>query len=284
MKSILVVGATGQLGRHIVTVLKERNYKVRILSRNPEKLGQLRHLADEIFSGDLTYPVTFACDGVDAVISAAGASMDLNNFSDKISFNDVDYRGNANLLTEAQRFGVQKFVYVSVFGGASLNTAYTNAHEHFVNVLRKSGIPSTVMRPTGFFSINAEFVKQARLNRGMVIGSGTWRTNPIHERDLAEACVDALDSTQEEVNLGGPDVFSRQEIVEMAFKALGKKPSIMHVPVWSAQAIPFIAKPFNRRIAELIEFGVRVATQDCIAPKVGGRRLEDFFAELAANG
>lgn len=279
MKTVLVAGASGQTGRYLIPLLKEHGYRVRVLCRNPQSINHLRPLIDEIFSGDLQFPVTFACENVDMVISCAGASLNMNNLSDRTSFYQVDYRGNANLLTEAQKSQVEKFVYVSVFAGATLQSAYTNAHERFVHLLQKSGLTHAIIRPTGFFYVNAEFLSFAQKNRGMVIGSGDFKTNPIHEADVAEACLKALTKPEAEVNIGGPEIFTRRQILEMAYRALGKTPKIRSVPAWLMRSSIPAVKLLNKRIAEMIEFGVMVSTRDCIAPLVGTRRLEDYFSE-----
>lgn len=279
MKTVLVAGASGQTGRYLIPLLKEHGYRVRVLCRNPESINHLRSQIDEIFSGDLQYPVTFACENVDIVISCAGASLNMNNFSDRTSFYQVDYRGNANLLTEAQKSQVEKFVYVSVFGGATLHSAYTDAHERFVHLLQKSGLTHTIIRPTGFYYVNAEFLTLAQNSRGMVIGTGEYKTNPIHEADVAEACVQALTKPDIEINLGGPEIFTRLQIVELAYRVSGKTPKIRHVPEWLMRSSVPTIKLINKRIAEIIEFGVRVSTRDCVAPIIGSRRLEDYFTE-----
>lgn len=279
MKTVLVAGASGKTGHYLIPLLKEHGYKVRVLCRNPQSINHLRPFIDEVFSGDLQYPVTFACENVDIVISSAGASLTMD-FNDRTPFYQVDYRGNANLLTEAQKSQVEKFVYVSVFGGASLQSAYTNAHERFVALLQKSGLVHTIIRPTGFFYVNAEFLALAQKNRGMVIGSGDYKTNPIHEADVAEACIQALSKPDIEVNLGGPEIFTRHQIVEMAYRAIGKTPTVRHVPAWLMRSSIPALRLVNKRIAEIIEFGVMVSTRDCIAPTIGARRLEQYFSDV----
>src|SRR3954467_15771950 len=106
MKQVLLAGATGALGRAVFSELVSRGYQVRRLVRRSagaeDWLGDLRH-ADSLRS---------SCNGVDAVISCAGASMNLHNWQDRVSFPEVDWHGNRNLLEEARRAGVEKFVYV----------------------------------------------------------------------------------------------------------------------------------------------------------------------------
>ena len=115
MKRVLVAGATGYLGNFVARELKTRGYFVRALVRTPGKTGDLKEELDEIHSGEVTQPETLegVCDGNDVVFSSIGITRQQG----KLTFKDVDYQGNKNLLDEAKRAGVAKFVYVSVLDG-----------------------------------------------------------------------------------------------------------------------------------------------------------------------
>jgi uncharacterized protein YbjT (DUF2867 family) len=282
MQKILVAGATGQLGRHIVTELNKRGYAIRAIARHPKKLSG--SAVDEIVAADLTRPGTLkdVCQGIDQVISCAGASMNIDDFSDRKSFYEVDYHGNLNLLEEAKKAQIRKFIYVSlVYADKLRHVEYADAHEKFIESLRASGIPNTIIRPTGFFSFNLEVLKFADKGRGLLLGSGDCRTNPIHESDVARACVDALERYHGEVVIGGPDLFTRREITELAFAALHRKSSVMSI---SPGLFKFLISPlrlFNRRIYALMDFGIAVTQIDVIAPQVDGQRLTNYFEEQA---
>lgn len=284
MRKVLVAGATGTLGRAVVRQLKKEGHWVRGLGRSVPRLRELP--LDETFEADLTDPESLrgCCDGVDAVLSCAGASMQLTDLGDRRSFEAVDFAGNRNLLAEARRAGVSKFVYVSVHGADRLlATEYARAHERFVALLRESGLPSTVIRPTGFFSVFAEILQMARKGRGLLIGSGEARTNPVHEEDVAAVCVEALDRQEAEISVGGPEVMSRRRIAEVAFEVLGTKPRITSIPPWVFHALVAPARLWNRRLHALMAFGAAVSVVDVVAPTVGRRDLRSYFRELAAD-
>ena len=279
MERVLVAGASGQLGRHVVGELRRRGYRVRALSRRPERLAGR---ADETVRGDLLDPASLpaACEGVDVVFSCAGASMDLNDPRDRRGPLEVDWGGNRNLLNAARGVGVRRFAYVSVFGGDAMrHLEYTDAHERFVDDLAGSGLDYTILRPTGFFSVFGEIAKMAKRGRGIVIGSGEARTNPVHEADLAEVCVAALASGEREVPVGGPAVHTRREIVEMALRAAGRPARTTAVPPAAFRVMGALMRPLQPRLAALLEFGAAVSQADCVAPAYGTRRLDEWFAE-----
>jgi len=112
MIKVLVAGATGYLGRFLIKELKKQNYWVRALARNVNKLDDLKDYIDEVFEAEVTKPETLngICDGIDAVISSIGITRQ----KDGLTYMDVDYQGNKNLLDLAGKNKVSKFVFVSV--------------------------------------------------------------------------------------------------------------------------------------------------------------------------
>lgn len=284
---VLVAGATGQLGKAVVAELKRRGYWVKACGRDERKLQALKQElgVEEIAVINLTDAITLqsVCGQADAVISCAGASMSMNNFGDRKSFYEIDYRGNLNLLAEAEKHKTKKFVYVSLAEADKLRqTEYADAHEKFVEALHASKLKHTIIRPTGFFGFHLEILKFAAKGRGMLIGSGECRTNPVHEADVARACVDALESDKEEIAVGGPEVFTRQETVELAFAALNRPARLMKFSPGMFKLMIMPLKLFNPRIYALMDFGVAVTQIDVVAPSVGSERLKPYF-EQAAN-
>lgn len=278
MGMVLVAGATGALGRCVVAELKTQGHEVRRLVRQgagaQDRTADLR---DAVSLRKVT-------DGVDAVISCAGASMSLNTWGDRTGFREVDWQGNCNLLADAKRHAVPKFVYVSLANGQELaQTEYAKYHEAFVEELAGSGLEYAVVRPTGLFSFCLEILNMARQGRGVAINGGWAKTNPVHEMDAAKACVEALILGRVDIPVGGPEIFTRRRITEMAFEALGAKPSVMSVPGWAMAPVPMLMKPFNPRIAALAEFGIAVSSMDCVAPQDGVRKLGDYFRQNVSS-
>lgn len=287
MNKILVAGASGALGKEILEELKERGMSSDALVRDVEKLGEHHRFAEKIHVADArnTEKLKGVCDGVDAVISTVGASLQLGLTKAKSTFFDTDHKANKNLLAEAIRAGVKKFVYVSMCNGNTTlkGVVYADAHEAFVNDLKASDIDYAVIRPTGFFYLFDEILKQAKRGRAMLIGDGSAKTNPVHERDVAVACIDALTSNEKEIIVGGPDIFTRKEIAEICFETLGKKPKSTSLPAGFMSAMIFPVKILDRRLYDLLDFGIAVFTNDIVAPQTGKFHLRDYLKQLAAE-
>ncbi len=286
MKTVLVAGATGYLGRFVVQEFKNRGYRVRALVRNPEKFHKpgawfspaIDNLADEVFVADVTRPESLAgvCDGIDVVFSCLG--MIKPDFVHTVF--EVDYQGNMHLLSQALASGVGKFIYVSVYDAhRMMNIPNVLAHEKFVKELQAAPLASTVIRPNGYFSELGQFVSRARRGFMFWIGEGHICSNPIHGADLAEVCVAAVDREDREIGVGGPEVFTYYEMVDLACEIAGTQPFMLPLPFWVADGLVAAVGLFNRDVHDVALFATTLSKMDVVSPKYGKRRLRDFFNE-----
>lgn len=278
-KKVLVAGSTGYLGRYVVKELKKQGYWVRALARSSDKLEKLGKYFDEEFIGEVTVPESIkdACDDIDVVFSSIGITKQ----KDKLTFKDVDYQGNKNLLNVAKKADIKKFIYVSVFNGPNLlHLDIVKAHEDFVDLLKTSGINYTILRPTGYFSDMGEFFKMAKKGRVYLLGSGNNKVNPIHGADLAVTCVDAMEGENREVNVGGPEILTWLEIGELALETQGKPVKISYIPTWVMRFIIALTKIFNKHQGELLAFFTTMGTSDVVAPAVGTHSLKEHYVSL----
>jgi uncharacterized protein YbjT (DUF2867 family) len=277
MKRVLVAGATGYLGRHVVTELKRRGYWVRVLVRHPDQAADLA-VADDVFVGHIVDPASMinVAAGADTVMTTIGITKP----TDRSTYEQVDYGGNLTLLREAQRCGVGRFGYVALFDGPRLrgSVRMVAAKERFVDALLSSPVPATVIRPTGFFSDMRAFLDMAERGRSFLIGSGTYRINPISGHDLAIAFVTAMETGTTTMDIGGPETFTHQEISRLATRIAGQRWRVTHVPPWllrtSVATLRLIAP---QRIWGPLEFFATVMTADMVAPAYGFDALGEFF-------
>ncbi len=277
MKKVLVAGATGYLGQYVVKTLRSRGFWVRALGRSRARLDPVSEYADELSVGELTEPDTVdgLCDDIDIVFSSVGITRQ----KDGLTYWDVDYMANSNLLRIAESSGVSKFVYVHVLNAEMLqHVAMIQAKQTFVDELKQSTLDHTVVCPTGFFSDMEEFLSMARSGRVYLFGDGSCRINPIHGADLAEVCVDAFESPRRQIDVGGPEEFTYREIAELAFDVLDKPAKITSVP---RNLVTFAVAAF-RRLAPVraygpVQFLSTVMMMDVIGAPHGERRLVDHF-------
>lgn len=284
MDKILIAGATGYLGGYVAKEFKNQNYFTRLLVRNTTKLEASGLKADEIITAEITDKKTLhdCCKNIDIVFSSIGITKQKDGFT----YLDVDYKGNVNLLEEAKRCGVKKFIYVSVLNGDKLrNLKICEAKEKFVDDLKKSGMDYCIICPTGYFSDMAEFYKMAEKGNVFLFGKGDCKMNPIDGKDLAGVCVDAVQSIEKEIACGGPEIFSYNQIATTAFSVAQKKKKITHIPDWLRKLILWLLRTFtSSKTYGPIEFFMTVLSMDMVAPEYGDIRLKEFFEESKNRG
>jgi len=290
MRKVLVAGATGYLGKYVVREFSKRGFWIRALVRNPQKLGEIGPFLEpaviddikDIFIGQTTEPETLdgLCDDIDIVFSSLGVTRQ----KDKLSYRDVDYQANKNILNIAVQKSVKKFIYVSVFEGHRYeHLEIVRAHEDFVRELRNSGLDYAVIRPTGYFSDMTEFLKMANSGRIYLIGNGQNRINPVHGADLAEVCVDAVTSTELEIPVGGPVIYSGNEIAALAFSILKKKARITRIPSWIAKSLVTLIRLYNKQTFDLAQFMIAASQNDGVAPATGTHTLDSHYQEIVSK-
>lgn len=288
---VLVAGATGYVGKYVTQEFKRRGYWVRALTRSVERLEQAgpftapaiaRDEVDDVFVGQVTDPDTLTdlVDGIDVVYSSIGISRQ----RDGLSFEEVDYQANRNLIDLCERADVKKFVYVSMQGAENiLDLAITDAHERVVKDLENSSMSYAVVRPCGFFSDMGMTLDMAKKGRVYLVGNGTNKMSPIHGADIATAAVDAVTGDAVDVEAGGPEIMTQREAAIMAFEVLGKPSKITVIPIWLANLLVRVIRLLSKQFGDLAEFIVVAGEIDGVGPPVGKRDLRSYFRSLAAK-
>ena len=108
---VLVVGATGTLGRQIARQALDAGHQVRCMVRTPRKASFLQEWGCELTRGDLLEPASldYALEDMDAVIDAATSRPD-----DPRSVYETDWNGKLNLFRACEKAGVQRLVFLSL--------------------------------------------------------------------------------------------------------------------------------------------------------------------------
>jgi len=286
MQRVLVAGASGYIGRYAAVAYKKRGWFVRALVREREKVktpgpsGEpaLEGVVDEIVTGDATKPDTLhgIAEGIDTIFS----SMGLRSSKPGMTYHDVDFLGNVNILQEVLHDEARKFVYVSIFkADEMMEMQIVKAHEAFVKALKDSGMDYSILRPNAYFPDMAQFQNMAA--SGVIVwpGDGSLTINPIHGEDMGEICVDAAIPGHQEIDIGGPDIFTYKELFTLSFTSINKQPRIIFIPLWFVKNVHAFIKPLNARIADMLSFAIAVNEIDNTAPCYGKHHMKDFFEE-----
>ncbi len=248
---ILVVGATGRVGGAAVEHLLREGFEVRALVRRPEKGERLRALGAELAVGDATAPDTLgpAVRGCSGVFSALGAGPGRG------ASEDVEYRGNLNLLSAARSVGVGRFVYSSVLMAdhplAQNVGAFREKARFEEELLAAEDVSSTILRPAIFME-TLDMMLQGPV--AFIPGRQRKPVSWIAASDIARAAVRAV---QGDIlgrhELTGPEVVSFDGAFHRLGKARGERIRALHVPLAGMRAAGRFS-PYVREMANMMAF------------------------------
>ncbi len=280
-RKVLVAGETRYLGKYIVRELKKRGYWVRVLIRKEEQKKAFNSV-DDFFVGQITEPNTLK--GVTKDIDWVFTTIGITRQKDGVTYMDVDYQGNVNLLKESLIEKVERFQYSAAINGDKLrHLKIFEAKEKFVDELKVSKINYSIMRPNGFFSDMSDFLSMAKNGRVYLFGNGNFKLNPIDGEDLAKVCIDNMENEILEESVGGIDMFTQNQLAELALNAWEKPIKISHLPDWTRRLTIWFLRTFtSSKTYGPIEFFLTAMADDNIANKYGSKRLKDLF-ELQIN-
>ncbi|WP_105565450.1 SDR family oxidoreductase [Microbacterium halophytorum] len=284
-KRVLVAGATGYVGRHIVARLHDEGHVVRAVVRDraraaaPGAYGapSLDGLVDDwvVAPGGAEDLDPQMMSGVDHVVSALGVTRQ------KADPWTIDFHLNLRYLELAERQGASSFLYVGVMNAASGTSAVSRAKHAFMEALRRSRVAPQIVNPSGYFSDLTEIYDLARRGMAFGLGDGSVRLSPIHGADLADFCVSRLDGAAGTWDVGGPEVLTYRDVVRTAFEAVGRKPRYTRVPRPLASSAVWAADRISPRAGSLTRFFLDGMQTDSVGEPHGTHTLADYFAGLA---
>ena len=238
---VTVLGASGFIGRYIVKRLTPRGTVVAAVSRHATDAGFLRPMGDvgQVALLDAGFAdearLAAAVAGADAVICAAGILYERG----RQRFDMVHHRGPALLARLAAAAGAKRFVHISAIGAdAASSSAYARSKAAGEAAVRAAFPEATILRPSVVFGPEDEFFNRfaalARYAPALpLIGGGKTRFQPVYVGDVADAVVAALDrpaAMGATYELGGPEVLTFRELMELTLRETRRHRPLVSVP------------------------------------------------------
>jgi len=191
-KNVLVVGATGSIGRLVVEEAVKQGYTVRALVRSQAKAVQLPTAA-QIVIGDVTRPDTLAAavNDIDAIVFTLGSDG-----AGKVGAETVDYGGVRNILAAlgSRKVRIALMTSIGVTNRTGSYNRSTESHDwkrRSERLVRASGSPYTIVRP-GWFDYNKSDEHKLLFLQGDTRQAGNSSDGVIARRQIAEVLVRSL--------------------------------------------------------------------------------------------
>ena len=310
---VLVLGATGTIGRATVRALLAQGHEVVCLIRQrgpaPAITGEVGHReflsGATVRTGDATDPVSLTRDGfkgerfdvlVSCLASRTGAPRDAWA---------VDHRATVSAIEAARAAGVQHVVLLSAICVQKPLLAFQHAKLAAEQALIASGLRYSIVRPTAFFkSLSGQVERVRRGKPFLLFGDGRLTAcTPISDADLGAfiaGCITDVSCHDRILPIGGPGPsMTPREQGEALFRLLGREPRFRQVPLTFMDVIVAVLTTLGRVFppladkAELARIGRYYATESMLVmdpatgryeasltPSTGTDRLADYHAAL----
>lgn len=231
---ILVTGASGFVGSHVVARLAAEGEPVRALVRDLERAKKrLPANGADIIRGDTTMPQTLdaACAGAGAIVHCAFITAERKQ-GPGVNYYATNVEGTANLVAAAKRAGVRRIIVASGLGtkpaapGSYMQGRYLAEQE-----VKNSGLDWSILGPSvqfgsgsAFFTGLADLIRQAPVVP--MVGDGRRRFQPIWVEDVTTCLVKMVREPQtydgKSLEVGGPEIYTYAQILDMLMGVLGK--------------------------------------------------------------
>jgi NADH dehydrogenase len=248
--TLLVTGATGDLGIRLLHDLAARGEVVRASTRQP--LSAMRIPAEtetdstiEWVQADLLDPPSLrrACQGVRALVHMAA----LTHAPRAAAYHEVNVRGTEQLLTAAAEAGVELLLYVSTRAVGESGGAYSHSKALAEECVRAGGLPWIIIRPAEVYGTGGRdpvlSLATSLRDRSFVpvLGDGSYALSPVHVQDTLAAIVRAVDLAEARGRtyvLAGPEELTYLELIERVERMLDlPRRRRIHVPLCAARIL-----------------------------------------------
>jgi uncharacterized protein YbjT (DUF2867 family) len=230
---VLIVGATGTLGRQIARHALEKGHQVRCLVRSQRKGAFLKEWGAELVGGTLRDKNTLASalEGVDAVIDAATARA-----TDSLSIKQIDWEGKVNLIQAAKTAAVDRFIFISLLNAEKFpDVPLMEIKRCTEKFLAESGLNYTILRPCGFMQgLIGQYAIPILDNQAVWITGESTPIAYMDTQDIAKFAVRALEVPE---TIGGTypvvgtKAWKAEEIIELCERLSGKEAKVWRLPM-----------------------------------------------------
>jgi NADH dehydrogenase len=237
---VTVFGGSGFIGRHVVRALAKRDYRIRVAVRRPELAGHLQPLGKvgqiHAVQANLRYPAS-----VEAAMRDSHAAINLVGIlaeGGAQTFDAVQSAGAGAVARAANAAGA-RMVHVSAIGADENSLARYGRSKAAGEKAVLGAVPAaTILRPSVVFGPEDQFSNRfaalARVSPMLpLIGGGLTKLQPVYVGDVATAVADAVDGKTKAgaiYELGGPEVLTMREIMEIILRITERKRMLMPLP------------------------------------------------------
>jgi len=261
---ILIIGASGRLGKIVTRQLLEQHQPLRVMTRKPLALAHLEQQGVEVVEGDLRQPTSLmsACHGIKQVVLVAHALLGTGGNTPQA----VDGLGHRTLIDTAKASSVEHIIFTSLRGASAEAPLEFFRIKYETEVyLRASNMRFTIFRPSPFMELWAEIIGQPLLEKGktMIFGRGNNPINFVSVEDVARyICLALTDARAANavIEVGGPANLTLNQVAACFERMSDITPKNQHLPLQMMRFMALILPTVSPTLSRQIGMGIYMDT------------------------
>lgn len=247
--SLLIVGATGTLGRQITRHALDQGLKVKCLVRNTQKASFLKEWGADLVVGSLTKPetITQAMEGITEIIDAATTKA-----TDPSRIREVDWEGKVSLIQAAEKADIKRFIFFSILNSEKYpNVPLMDIKFCTEKFLETTRLNYTILKPCGFFqNLIGEYAIPLLESHTIWVGGEDAPIAYMNTQDIAKFAVKALfleGAERQTFPIAGAKAWSPTEIIRLCERMSGRTARTAKMPLGLVR--------FARKVSLAFEWG-----------------------------
>ena len=250
MKKVLIFGGSGQIGRHLIRRLTNKNYLVTVVTRNLHQKGTVLRLGGNPGYVEIIEANIFDEEKLNDLFKDKDICINLVGIiseNKKNKFKNIHTYFPTLLSKKCEEFKLKQFIHISALGvDKAKDSKYAKSKLEGEKNILENFSKTTILRPSVVYSVDDNFTTNLMTLLSLLpvfplYYEGKTKFSPIHVSELCEIILEIIEKRiiEKIVECVGPEELSFKEILEKLLFSIGKKRILFNLPLFLAKIIIF---------------------------------------------
>ena len=250
MKKVLIFGGSGQIGRHLIRRLTNKNYLVTVVTRNLHQKGTVLRLGGNPGYVEIIEANIFNEDKLNDLFKDKDICINLVGIiseNKKNKFKNIHTYFPTLLSKKCEKFKLKQFIHISALGvDKAKDSKYAKSKLEGEKNILENFSKTTILRPSVVYSVDDNFTTNLMTLLSLLplfplYYEGKTKFSPIHVSELCEIILEIIEKCiiEKIVECVGPEELSFKEILERLLFSIDKKRILFNLPLFLAKIIIF---------------------------------------------
>ena len=250
MKKVLIFGGSGQIGRHLIRRLTNKNYLVTVVTRNLHTKGTVLRLGGNPGYVEIIEANIFNEDKLNDLFKDKDICINLVGIiseNKKNKFKNIHTYFPTLLSKKCEEFKLKQFIHISALGvDKAKDSKYAKSKLEGEKNILENFSKTTILRPSVVYSVDDNFTTNLMTLLSLLplfplYYEGKTKFSPIHVSELCEIILEIIEKCiiEKIVECVGPEELSFKEILKKLLFSIDKKRILFNLPLFLAKIIIF---------------------------------------------